>query len=167
MLATTRLDLNVQSRVLAERVLLDEWSPDTTDADASASAAASSDTPPAGELYKPTRDAIRDICTAQSFQRGVSYYEDGRVGELTLDGSDVTATVRGSAEYRVTADLSVKGFGGWCSCPYDYAGDCKHIVAVLPVTARESRPSREEGAFRHSLSEPSDEQGGRESRTLR
>jgi len=83
------------------------------------------------EIREPTRDAIRNLCTAQSFQRGVSYAEDGRVQDLTVEGRKVTATVRGSREYRTTVDLSAEDFDGWCSCPYDYAGDCKHIVAVL------------------------------------
>ena len=39
-------------------------------------------------------------------------------------------------------------------------------AAELPVTARESRPSREGRVFRHLSSEPRTEQGGRESRTL-
>ncbi|MFD1562811.1 SWIM zinc finger domain-containing protein [Haloarchaeobius amylolyticus] len=83
------------------------------------------------EVHEPTRDAIRNLCTAQSFQRGVSYFEEGRIRDLTIEGSEVTAKVRGSREYRTTVDLSAENFDGWCSCPYDYAGDCKHIVAVL------------------------------------
>ncbi len=83
------------------------------------------------EIREPTRDVIRNLCTAQSFQRGVSYAEDGRVQDLTVEGQKITATVRGSREYRTTVDLSADDFDGWCSCPYDYAGDCKHIVAVL------------------------------------
>lgn len=65
----------------------------------------------------PTRDAIRAICTGQSFQRGIEYYEDGRVRNLHLAGTDVTATVLGTHEYQVELDLGVDGFDTWCTCP--------------------------------------------------
>ncbi|WIV68846.1 SWIM zinc finger family protein [Natrialbaceae archaeon AArc-T1-2] len=115
---------------VADRVPLEDWSWSPTASDSGGRDASSTDVP-ADEISKLTRDAIRDICTAQTFQRGVSYVEEGRVRELTVEGREVTATVRGSREYRTTVDLSADDFDGWCSCPYDYAGDCKHIVAVL------------------------------------
>jgi tetratricopeptide (TPR) repeat protein len=61
----------------------------------------------------------------------VGYFEEGRVRSLSVAGSEVTATVQGSQEYRTEVDLAVDGFAPWCSCPYDYAGECKHVVAVL------------------------------------
>ncbi|MHC3438647.1 SWIM zinc finger family protein [Natrialbaceae archaeon A-gly3] len=117
---------------VAERVPLEDWSwsPDSTRSDSGSRDETGVDSS-IEEIREPTRDAIRDLCTAQSFQRGVSYAEDGRVQDLTVEGRKVTATVRGSREYRTTVDLSADDFDGWCSCPYDYAGDCKHIVAVL------------------------------------
>ncbi|MFA9417892.1 SWIM zinc finger domain-containing protein [Natrinema sp. HArc-T2] len=119
---------------VAERVPLEDWSwsPDSSGS-GSHSESRDGDTTDvsAAEIHEPTRDAIRDLCTAQSFQRGVSYFEDGRIRDLTIEGSEVTAKVRGSREYRTTVDLAAEIFDGWCSCPYDYAGDCKHIVAVL------------------------------------
>ncbi|ACV47600.1 MULTISPECIES: SWIM zinc finger family protein [Halomicrobium] len=86
----------------------------------------------------PTRDAIRSICTAQSFQRGVEYVEDGRVRDLTVTGTEAEATVRGSHDYRTAVDLSVEGFDPQCSCPYDHAGECKHVVAVLLTVIEQS-----------------------------
>lgn len=85
-----------------------------------------------------TRDAIREICTAQSLQRGVEYFEEGRVRDLTCTDSEVTATVRGSHDYRTTVDLSAAQFAPRCSCPYDYDGECKHVVAVLLAVADRS-----------------------------
>ncbi|ADD03716.1 SWIM zinc finger domain protein [Natrialba magadii ATCC 43099] len=133
---------------VADRVPLADWSwsPPSPDTDsesesesdfesvsvsASETHATTSTDSPVEELRKPTRDAIRERCTAQSFQRGVSYFEEGRLRALRLEGRTVTATVQGSREYRTTVDLSAADFDSWCSCPYDYAGDCKHIVAVL------------------------------------
>lgn len=79
----------------------------------------------------PTRDDIRSLCTEQSFERGVTYYNQDRILELDIDGREVTATVRGSSDYQVSAVIEDDTIRTSCSCPYDYAGDCKHIVAVL------------------------------------
>jgi len=90
------------------------------------------------DIQIPTRDSIREICTAQSFQRGVEYFEAGQVRDLTVADSEVTATVRGSHDYRTTVDLSATQFAPRCSCPYDYDGECKHVVAVLLAVADRS-----------------------------
>ncbi|MFB6227198.1 MAG: SWIM zinc finger domain-containing protein [Halobacteriales archaeon] len=101
----------------------------------------------------PTRDEIRSLCTEQSFQRGVNYYHQGRIQQLDIDGETIRATVRGSYDYGVSIDVADDAIRTHCSCPYDYAGDCKHIVAVLlavddrdidaetdPVTGSETLP---------------------------
>jgi hypothetical protein len=77
----------------------------------------------------PTREDIRGLCTEQSFQRGVNYHDEGRVQRLDIDGESVDATVQGSRAYEVSVELD--DLQTHCTCPYDYAGDCKHIVAVL------------------------------------
>lgn len=79
----------------------------------------------------PTREDIRALCTEQSFERGVTYWKQGRIQELDIDGSEIRATVRGSHDYDVSIDVAADSIRTHCSCPYDYAGDCKHIVAVL------------------------------------
>ncbi|EMA65928.1 SWIM zinc finger family protein [Halorubrum distributum] len=79
----------------------------------------------------PTRDEIRSLCTEQSFERGVNYHHQDRVQELDIDGDEIRATVRGSNYYDVTIDLVDDAVRSRCSCPYNYAGDCKHVVAVL------------------------------------
>ena len=78
-----------------------------------------------------TRSEIRSLCTEQSFERGVKYYEQGRIQELEVDGGDITASVRGSHDYDVSVDIDENAIRTACNCPYDYAGDGKHIVAVL------------------------------------
>jgi len=54
----------------------------------------------------PSEGAIRDLCTGQSFQRGRTYYEQGRIREIEVEDGVVQATVRGTHDYRVTADLT-------------------------------------------------------------
>ncbi len=79
----------------------------------------------------PTCDEIRSLCTEQSFERGRNYYHQDRVQEVDIDSNEIRATVRGSNYYDVAIDLADDAVRTRCSCPYDYAGDCKHIVAVL------------------------------------
>lgn len=79
----------------------------------------------------PTRKEIRGLCTEQSFERGINYWKNGRIQEFDVDGGRIRATVRGSNDYDVSIDVANDAIRTHCSCPYDYAGDCKHIVAVL------------------------------------
>jgi hypothetical protein len=79
----------------------------------------------------PTHEEIRSLCTEQSFERGRNYYRQDRVQQLEIDGGEISATVRGSNYYDVVIDVATDPIRTRCNCPYDYAGDCKHIVAVL------------------------------------
>ena len=83
----------------------------------------------------PSRDEIRSLCTEQSFERGVNYYQEDRVQNVDIDGGEIRATVRGSSYYDVAIDIVDDAIRTHCTCPYDYAGDCKHIVAVLLTVA--------------------------------
>ncbi|MCB9118024.1 MAG: SWIM zinc finger family protein [Caldilinea sp.] len=78
---------------------------------------------------------IRAGATSQSFSRGKDYYDNGAVLEIARRGALITAEVEGSdyAPYAITIQLDDAGAidDAMCSCPYDYSGYCKHIVAVL------------------------------------
>lgn len=77
---------------------------------------------------------IRQHANAESFTRGMSYYQRGAVGSLVLRGNQLQAEVEGSEyePYRVTVSLDTGGVrAASCSCPYDWGGWCKHIVATL------------------------------------
>lgn len=101
----------------------------------------------------PTREEIRSLCTEQSFERGVDYYDQDRVLELHVDGEEITATVRGSSDYRVSVEIGNETIRTTCNCPYDYTGDCKHIVAVL--LAVENRETDLESETSGAIGSPS------------
>ncbi len=85
-------------------------------------------------LPKLTEADIRDRATDSSFQRGRDYYMDGSVLEIARRENRLTAEVEGSSyePYQVTITLGQRGIeDAYCTCPYDWGGDCKHIVAVL------------------------------------
>lgn len=74
---------------------------------------------------------IQARCSEASFERGVGYFTGGRVRQRTRLENGIDAHVTGTYVYRVT----VREEPGWmmisCTCPYDWGGDCKHIVATL------------------------------------
>lgn len=83
---------------------------------------------------KLTEAAIRARASGTSFERGYDYYRDGAVLEIVRRGSRLLAEVEGSDydPYRVSITLSEYGIiDADCTCPYDWGGNCKHIVAVL------------------------------------
>lgn len=70
----------------------------------------------------------------QSFYRGVSLYESEAIFLPARRGNQLSAMCVGtsSAAYRVTATCDESGcLTTHCTCPYDWGGDCKHIVALL------------------------------------
>ncbi|RQG87115.1 hypothetical protein EA462_15940 [Natrarchaeobius halalkaliphilus] len=76
-------------------------------------------------------ETIQDRCTDVVFERGQNYRQEGRIQQIGRFGDLVTADVQGSNLYDVTVELNGNGIDTRCTCPYDGAGDCKHVVAVL------------------------------------
>jgi uncharacterized Zn finger protein len=77
---------------------------------------------------------IRGQATAESFRRGENYCRQGAVVSLVQRGDVLQAEVEGSQyePYRVRVAFDEGGVtDADCSCPYDWGGWCKHIVATL------------------------------------
>ena len=77
-----------------------------------------------------THQSLESMATAESFARGEDYYYQDSVEELTFDGRRFTARVLGTYPYRVEISGTPTDTYTHCSCPYDWGGICKHIVAV-------------------------------------
>lgn len=83
---------------------------------------------------KLTETAVRQLATDQSFSRGRAYYANGYVLSLLRRGDTLYAEVEGShyEPYEVTVTFDDEGIEDtYCTCPYDWGGVCKHVVAVL------------------------------------
>ena len=100
-------------------------------------------------LPRLTDSLIRQYTTPQSYQRGVDYYERGAVLSVVRRGQEILAEVEGSqyTPYRVGVTFDAGGLRqATCTCPYDWGGWCKHIVATLltcihePETVEERPP---------------------------
>lgn len=72
-----------------------------------------------------------------SYIKGKQYYNEGRITELRTNKNHdyFRGTVRGSSNYQVSIRFNEKGdlISSHCTCPAynEYAGGCKHIVAIL------------------------------------
>ena len=79
-----------------------------------------------------SREIICSYANHKSWQRGEAYYNDGCVRKVCQRGQSITAEVRGNRTYGVTIDFDAGGLNSAsCSCPYDWGGYCKHIIAAL------------------------------------
>ncbi|HEY0078877.1 MAG TPA: SWIM zinc finger family protein [Pyrinomonadaceae bacterium] len=86
------------------------------------------------KLPRLTEAHIRSLATEPSFARGETYYHDGAILEPVRQAGDLYAQCEGSdyEPYQVSATLDEDGVAEtYCTCPYDYGGVCKHIVALL------------------------------------
>jgi uncharacterized Zn finger protein len=77
-----------------------------------------------------TRQTLRRLANATSFERGENYYHEGEVQKLHREGNVFRGTVHGSRAYRVELRLEPAGPEFSCTCPYNFDGICKHQVAL-------------------------------------
>jgi uncharacterized Zn finger protein len=85
-------------------------------------------------IPKLSKASIRRHATSQSFERGQDYYKSGSVTSLIQRGNELSANVEGSEfePYRISIDFDKGGItSAFCTCPYNFDGWCKHIIATL------------------------------------
>lgn len=97
------------------------------------------------KLPRLTEAHVRELASEKSFDRGEAYYHDGSVLEPVRQERELRAQCQGSdyEPYQVSATLSKSGIAETsCTCPYDYGGICKHIVALLLTYVHEPQAFR-------------------------
>jgi len=94
------------------------------------------------------RRPLEAMADRRSFERGLLYAANGRVGKRTATEDSVKAKVRGSSSYQVKLWLDEGQPAFDCSCPLGVERRfCKHAVAVaLVVTDAVADPSARAGA---------------------
>jgi uncharacterized Zn finger protein len=98
---------------------------------------------------------IERYSSPESFRRGQEYYRQGAVASLILRGQELRAEVAGSqfAPYGVRVVFDEVGIiDAACSCPYEWGGLCKHIIAALLAYSHEPQSVRELPALEEALS---------------
>jgi uncharacterized Zn finger protein len=81
-----------------------------------------------------TEADIRELAADRSFERGKSYYNGGAITDAVLQGDELIAECEGSdyEPYQVSVTFDENGVADTdCTCPYDWGGVCKHVVALL------------------------------------
>ena len=79
-----------------------------------------------------TEDTLRSTTSAQSFERGLEYYHSGAVYNTIRQGDTLLAECVGTETYHLRVELDAAGLrSASCTCPYEYGGYCKHLVAFL------------------------------------
>jgi uncharacterized Zn finger protein len=85
---------------------------------------------------------LRYHTTDKSFKRGEDYYRHGAVTDICQRGNCLYGEVEGNEvePYQITIQFDAGGISGaTCTCPYDYEGWCKHIVAVVLTSIRKPK----------------------------
>lgn len=103
-----------------------------------------------------TEETIQANSTEKSFERGEAYYQRGMVEYAVRRGDRLFAKVQGSgwdARYDTAVFLTGDDFTASCTCPYDWGGYCKHIVAVALTYLRDAETLREQTPLEEKLSE--------------
>jgi uncharacterized Zn finger protein len=81
-----------------------------------------------------TEAMLRSLSTENCFERGRQYYRAGAIRNATSQGNSMTALCEGSSSpaYRLRVELDQAGIrSASCTCPYDWGGLCKHLIALL------------------------------------
>ena len=82
-------------------------------------------------MKRLSESVIKTLAGEAAYQRGLDYYNDGKVGELTINATHISAQVEGTRSYQVTLNHTAKIFDGSCDCPASDNFDfCKHCAAV-------------------------------------
>ena len=81
-----------------------------------------------------TENSLRSASSLESFSRGNQLFQTGAVYDTFLQGDILTARCEGSSApyYQVRVTMVEGGIqDSSCTCPYDWGGYCKHIIAVM------------------------------------
>jgi hypothetical protein len=96
---------------------------------------------------------IHALASSKVFTRGRALFDEGALEDLTHQSEQLSALCQGSDEepYALSIRLNEQGVHETrCSCPYDYDGICKHLVALLLAWAHTPE------AFHEVANAPSD-----------
>jgi uncharacterized Zn finger protein len=97
------------------------------------------------KLPQLTEAHVHELASDKSFERGKTYYRDGAVLEPVRQAMELRTQCEGSdyEPYQVSATLAEDGIAETsCTCPYDYGGICKHVVALLLTYVHEPHAFR-------------------------
>jgi uncharacterized Zn finger protein len=79
-----------------------------------------------------TESTLRSYASEQSFERGREYYRSGAIYNTIRQANTLLADCVGTETYHLRVELDEAGIqSASCTCPYEFGGYCKHLVALL------------------------------------
>ena len=81
-----------------------------------------------------TEEVVRSLSTTKSYARGVELYKERAIFDTVRQGDQLLGKCEGSSApfYELSAVIDEGGVrSAECTCPYEYGGLCKHLVALL------------------------------------
>lgn len=108
-----------------------------------------------------TEAQIRRYASGESFRRGQDYHARGAVLSLVRRGNIIEAEVEGSNPHPYIVHCTFEERGApsaTCTCPYDWGGWCKHIVAACLSIIHDSEQIEERPALAALLADLDREQ---------
>src|SRR6185312_54322 len=88
-----------------------------------------------------TPERLADLA-GWGYERGVRYFEQGRVASWSAADNEVQGIVMGSDEYTARLFTNGKQIGFDCTCPVGERGEaCKHVVALGLTFLADKQPS--------------------------
>lgn len=86
-----------------------------------------------------SEDLAFSIAKFSSFEKGKEYFRDGLVEKIWDDGSIYHALVKGNEVYHVNLKFENEEIEYDCTCPFDFGGACKHVVAAILTFASDKK----------------------------
>jgi len=86
-----------------------------------------------------SEDMAFSVSKFSSFEKGKEYFHDGSVEKIWREGNVYKAIVRGNEMYQISLQFEKEELKYNCSCPYDFGGACKHVVAVILAFASDKK----------------------------
>ncbi|MHC1772199.1 MAG: SWIM zinc finger domain-containing protein [Flexilinea sp.] len=82
---------------------------------------------------KITESVLKSLSSPESFSRGYALFQSGAIFDTFRQDDLITGKCEGSSApfYKVSIQLDEGGIQeASCTCPYDWGGYCKHIIAL-------------------------------------
>ena len=74
---------------------------------------------------------LKKMSTEKSYERGINYYDMDMVNNPKVSGNTIFAEVSGKSFPYYDVELNIDNPDiNYCTCPYDFGGVCKHIIAL-------------------------------------
>ncbi len=86
-----------------------------------------------------SEDLALSTSNFSSFEKGKEYFRDGLVEKIWQENEIYKAVIRGNELYQVSLSFDHEELEYDCTCPYDFGGACKHVIAAVLAFASDKK----------------------------